>query len=110
MKSSKNKEVWLNHVSLWKKSGLSINKYCKGNELKSSTFHYWIRKERSDKSSKPLSTRRFVKVDLPELNPTVKAQNFTLEYGTFKIGIPSEFNRQDLSKLLEVLDGRIKCS
>ena len=40
MKSSKNKEVWLDHVSLWKKSGLSINKYCRENELKSGTFHY----------------------------------------------------------------------
>ncbi|MCK5199256.1 MAG: hypothetical protein KAR21_12940 [Spirochaetales bacterium] len=75
MKSSKNKEVWLDHVSLWKKSGLSINKYCRENELKSGTFHYWIRKERSDRSPKHLSTRRFVKVNLPESNPTVKAQN-----------------------------------
>ena len=38
------KENWLDHVNSWKKSGLSINKCCKENGLKSSSFHYWIRK------------------------------------------------------------------
>ena len=38
------KEAWLDHVNSWKKSGLSISEYCTEKGLKSSSFHYWIRK------------------------------------------------------------------
>jgi transposase-like protein len=42
------KDSWLDHVNSWKESGLSINKYCKENGLKYSSFHYWIRKAGRD--------------------------------------------------------------
>lgn len=42
-KSVEAEKSWRKHLSLWRKSGLSMVKYCKGNRLKYSSFLYWRR-------------------------------------------------------------------
>ena len=51
-------------VNSWKKSGLSISKYCTENGLKSSSLHYWIRKAGKEKY-RFASAGNFVKLEIP---------------------------------------------
>lgn len=42
---------WQNHVTAWHKSTLSQKDYCKTNNLKLSTFGYWLNRLKKQKSS-----------------------------------------------------------
>ena len=46
MKSSRDcvESFWLTHITNFKKQNISIRRYCIENELKSTTFHDWIKK------------------------------------------------------------------
>ena len=77
------KETWLDHVDSWKKSGLSINKYCKENGLKSSSFHYWI-KEAGKETYRSASAGKLVKLEIPESITTNRTQGFSLKYSSFR--------------------------
>ena len=108
MNTNIRKEAWLDHVNSWKKSGLSISKYCKENGLKSSTFHYWIRKT-GKKAPQHSEAGNFVKLEIPGTISTDRTESFSLKYGSYEITIPTAFNKKDMGKLLEVLEARITC-
>ena len=105
MSSVLSKEIWLGHIKRWEESGLSINKYCEGNGLRPSSFHYWIRKSKKG-NTKPGESRSFVKFQFPESGSKDEHKVFSLKYGNYEITIPSDFNRSELGKLLDVLEAR----
>lgn len=43
-----NARRWNNHLKLWRASDLTQAEYCRLNGLRDKSFHYWLRKDRSN--------------------------------------------------------------
>jgi len=52
MSKNENKENWLNLVKKYETSGLSQKAFCEKNNLKLSSFRYWVSKASSNPSDK----------------------------------------------------------
>jgi hypothetical protein len=77
--ASKSENHWREHVSRWKESGLSRNKYCIKNKLYHSTLTNWIK--RIEKQTKP------VKITLPKTVPST-TNEIVIEGKGFSIKVP----------------------
>lgn len=53
-KEIENRTFWQKHINAQEKSGLSKLNYCQQNEVDYERFYYWLRKEKTDISKKPL--------------------------------------------------------
>ena len=106
MITAKKKEEWLLHLELWKESGLSANRYCIENDLNKNSFRYWIDRDRGKIKIK----KSFVKLNVEKPLTVNESKSISIKYGSYEIKIPTAFNKQDLEKLLEVLETRTVCS
>jgi len=93
MKNKRTSEDWNNQIDGYIKSGLSINGYCRENNLASSTFYYWLKKNRKSPENKP---KKLVKVSVP-----VKANTkMKLHFNDVTVEFPAEFASDKISKLI----------
>jgi len=106
MITTEKREEWLRHLTSWKASGLSVNRYCMKNGLNKNSFRYWIDRDKGKIKTK----KSFVKLNIPKALPKNVSNEFSLRYGSFEIKIPPAFNKSDLENLLEILESRIVCS
>lgn len=53
MENNGTREDWKNEIIKYRKSGLSIKRYCKDNGISPSTFYYWKKKYDSSSIKKP---------------------------------------------------------
>lgn len=96
MNTKRSREEWLKQVQDFKKSGLSINGYCRKNHLAPSTFIYWIKKFDNSKNDK---IPKLVKLSAP----MKQAGTMTLHFNDVSIEFPSELAIDKISKLIAVL-------
>lgn len=98
-----------NKVSKWrviindfKKSNLTINKYCELHNLKHHQFLYWRRK--LEILEDPASTDKpsFVKVDLTSNESSVSTP-LSIEINHIKINVPLNFNETHLKQLIQLV-------
>ncbi len=108
MKTILRRETWLDHVSSWKISGLSISRYSRENGIKASSFRYWIKKT-GEKTCRTTDARDFIKLRIPKSVTSERGMSFSLKYGSYEITIPASFRKADLGNLLEVLEARVTC-
>jgi len=93
MKSKRTSKYWSNQIDDFIKSGLSINRYCRENNLASSTFYYWLKKNRNPSEKKP---KNLVKVSVP-VKSNIKMK---LHFNDVTIEFPAEFASEKISKLI----------
>ena len=89
---------WKRNIERQSKSGLSIEKWCRENQLKAHVFHYWKVKLFSN---------------LPERNNFLELKEeenkeIVLEYKEFRIHLDGNFDSTVLEKCLTAI-GRCKC-
>ena len=96
MRNKRTSKYWSNQIDDYIKSGLSINGYCRKNNLASSTFYYWLKKIRNQTENKP---RKLVKVSVP-VNANIKMK---LQYNDVTVEFPAEFANEKISKLISAL-------
>ncbi len=96
MISKRTTEEWKELVDNYKDSGLSNNNYCIENNLKPSTFIYWIKKFNNPK---PKSSDRFVKISVP----AETCRRMKLSFNQISLEFPVEFSAEKISNLITAL-------
>lgn len=100
---------WKKRVEEYHKSGLSIRDWCHKNQLKETTFKYWIYKFNKSKQKSANPNTDFAEVLLPSPNISNEVINksstaiLTLSYESYSIGIADGFNPVTLAELIKVL-------
>jgi hypothetical protein len=100
---------WKERVEEYHQSGLSIRDWCRKNEIKETTFKYWIYKFSKSEQKSDTTNTDFTEVLLPSTNISNKVINesssimLTLYYGSYSIGIEDGFNPVTLAELIKVL-------
>ena len=104
-------EEWMEHVKKFKDSGLSINHYCRENNLKPTSFRHWVNKERK-KALKTLDKETFVRVGINNAaeGRISRSASLVIKYKTYEIILTDNFSSSDLSRVLDVLEDRRLCS
>lgn len=99
---------WCNHISCWKKSGLTQREYCLRQELAISIFSYWIRKFGKG-AAKPGPTR-FYPLTVTGASASPAHQGFhtgvrlSVCNDKFKIDLEEEFSKTTLKRLVAILE------
>ena len=92
---------WQTTIKRWKKSGLSITRWCKQEGISRPSFFYWGRKL----GELPFSTRKRSSPSGPagfiELERETRS-GIELSFGEIKIHLEEDFNKNTLKRLLEV--------
>lgn len=101
-------QYWRNHISSWKRSGLTQREYCLEEEIAISTFSYWIRKfGEGSKNSKP---SRFYPLAVRGVSTLLDAKKLhtgirlSLCNDKYKIDLENEFSETTLKKLIVTLE------
>jgi hypothetical protein len=114
---------WARRVSDWVRSGLSCREYCERHGLNSHSMSWWKwqlgRAERE--SSAPVQKGgqqkgapaglEFVELSLrgvggPGVDRGSRASEIRMQVGRYELGVPCGFESGQLSRLLDVLEGR----
>jgi hypothetical protein len=93
---------WEEHMRQWRSSDLTQAEYCRRNELKWSTFHYWRKR-----LQETATTVTLVEVPVSNGLGCQSCQQLTLVLGDhYKVEIGDNFNPSTLVKLVDTL-GRL---
>jgi len=87
------------HMRRWRNSGLTQAEYCRRNELKWSTFHYWRKRLQDSATAVTL-----VRVPVSKNLGRQPCQELTLVLGDrYKVEIGDNFNAATLARLVDTL-------
>lgn len=98
MKSKKTHNEWNTLVSEFEKSGVSMANFCGGNNLKPSTFIYWVKKF-SSKASVP----KLVKLETSQIVNIPQQIQIQIIIGNIKLEIPGIYPPEKISRLISVI-------
>ena len=88
------------HMRRWRDSGLTQAEYCRRNELKWSTFHYWRKRLQDETNAVTL-----VQVPVCKNIGCSSGRELTLLLGDrYKVDIGDNFNPSTLAKLVDTLE------
>lgn len=99
---------WRNHISCWRKSGLTQRQYCLRQGIAISTFSYWKRK--LGKGLVCPGPPRFYALAVKETATSLDQKGFhtgirlTLCNDKFKIDLEKEFSGTTLKRLISTLE------
>jgi len=93
MKSNKSNKEWELLVNQYKDSKLSIIKFSNENNIKPSTFAYWVKKSKQTDSK---SLTKLVKIKKP-INPE---QKMILSYGGIVIEISNNISTEVITSII----------
>jgi transposase-like protein len=97
-----------------RESGLTVRAWCCENNIKESSFYYWLRETRKaalqiNEAKKPEAEHALVRVELPARVTSdagsVPCSAIRLQYKGVMLDIPPGTRAEDLSLVLKVLDG-----
>ncbi len=99
---------WRGRIEECHQSGLSVKAWCLKNELRNTSYHYWVKKFKLLEQQEAGSNTFAEVVLLPEDKNTMKETwpikvEFPLSFGDYSIGIPEGFNAITLAELVKVL-------
>lgn len=96
MNNKRSREDWKNEVGKYKESGLSINGYCRDNNISPSTFIYWKKKYDSSAAEIP---PQLVKIS----NPIKIGERMKLSYNQIVVEFPAELPASKITLLITAL-------
>lgn len=97
MKSKKSHKEWKTLVSQFKSSDLSMAGFCRKNNLKTSTFIYWVKMFSGD-DDKP----KMIKIK-PKTATPKKTDNVTITTEEVYLNIRGVIKPEKLSKIISIL-------
>jgi hypothetical protein len=95
-------EFWSDHISRWKKSGLSKAEYCRRHGLAKHSFLYWFKKLEQAQAAKP----EVVPLSFPVQTSVPEHQAaLSVKVGSrFVVAIQGDFHPPVLKKLIKTLE------
>ena len=98
---SEKKTFWEHHVTSWQKSTMSQKEYCHTNNLKLSTFGYWINRLKKEN----IKDTGLVPVSFitPKISPCISPPLELIINESITLLIPVEFDPEHLGRVLHVL-------
>ena len=99
-------EQWRKHIDECTSSGLSIQEWCKVNDVSPDQYHYWKRKfnKLDNTAQKPETQWAPLLIKKTKKPPvSVSAPAITLQAGPFKVDIAKGFDKQTLTDLIQIL-------
>jgi len=99
--------LWEERIKERNKSGMSVSKWCKNNEISKSKYHYWNHK--ISKKQKPNNETTFAEITPIPSNAEVaisssdKLDDFQIFFKNIQVTVPSNFNQTSLAELMKVL-------
>lgn len=99
------KEQWAKRVKEYKASNMSISGWCRANDIKPSTFRYWLDKEKAiDAMQKEPEAAKWLPVEIEN----DKFENTTEEILIVKIGsaaieVREGFNKKLFQEIISIL-------
>lgn len=97
MKSQKSHDEWKSLVSKFNKSGLSMAGFSRENNLKASTFFYWVKM-----FSRDIEKPNLVKIE-PRISHSKKTHDIQIILGDIKLEISGAISSDKMSKILSIL-------
>lgn len=105
----KNRLLWEKRVKDFVKSNESMNKWCKENNIKPTTFRYWVKKYQNqektanDKSQEwiPVSSDKII--DKNRNTISNNSSEITMKIGEIELLLSPNFDKNVLKNILEVL-------
>ncbi|HEX9061432.1 MAG TPA: hypothetical protein VF941_14725 [Clostridia bacterium] len=94
-----NLKTWENRIEAYRNSGLTAVNWCIKNNLKISTFKYWVTKLNKEKNK---HEQEWIAVENP-VNP-VAVMPITIRIGSIFIEVPEKFNHETLRSVIKVLE------
>ena len=93
---------WLNYISQWKRSGLSQESFCRGKDLRLSTFGYWKKKLRETPARE---TSSLVQISIPIKADKSTSKNPIILHtpNHYRLELTSPVDYESLKAILEIL-------
>jgi hypothetical protein len=106
--TAKDQLLWEQRINERTKSGMSVSKWCKDNEISKGTYHYWnhklsIKQKPDNEMSFAEITPILSTVEEDILNPD-KSNDFHISFKNIQVTVPSNFNQTSLAGLMKVLN------
>jgi hypothetical protein len=99
------RKKWGKHVGEYKRRSQSINSYCRENNLKASTFRYWLDKDKTKKATdSDESVQKWLPVTIENsVNRNDSREKISIKIGTAVIEIDGGFNKEVFQEIVNVL-------
>lgn len=101
-------QLWENRINERIKSGMTVSKWCKENEVSKNKYHYWnnrinkIHGENKEVTFAEVSQSSLHHEDIVS-NSSSLEDKFHIVFKNMQIAVPSNFNKSALAALMEVL-------
>ncbi|MBU3114515.1 IS66 family insertion sequence element accessory protein TnpA [Clostridium lacusfryxellense] len=106
--TAKDQLLWEQIINERTKSGMSVAKWCKNNEISKGKYHYWNHK--IIKNQNPNNEMIFAEITpiLSNAGQAIltsdKLDDFQIFFKSIQVTIPSNFNQTSLAGLMKVLN------
>ena len=106
--TAKDQLLWEQRINERTKSGLSVSKWCKNNEISKGKYHYWNHKISKNQNSNNEMTFAEITPILSNADQAIltsdKLDDFQIFFKSIQVTIPSNFNQTSLAGLMKVLN------
>jgi hypothetical protein len=99
------KEQWAKRVKEYKASNMSISGWCRANNIKPSTFRYWLDKEKAmDVMQKEPEAAKWLPVEINNDKPESTAEEvFIVKIGSAAIEVREGFSKKLFKEIISIL-------
>lgn len=105
--TNENLLLWEDRINERIRSGITIEEWCKKNEISKHKYHYWkhriSKKQKSDNEITFAEITPIVSKTENAVSNSAKADDFQLFYKSIQVTVPSNFNQDSLAGLMKVL-------
>ncbi|MBW9172920.1 hypothetical protein K2F43_17075 [Clostridium estertheticum] len=106
--TAKDQLLWEQIINERTKSGMSVSKWCKDNEISKGKYHYWNHKISKKQNSNNEMTFAEITPILSNADQAIlasdKLDDFQIFFKSIQVTIPSNFNQTSLAGLMKVLN------
>lgn len=104
MRNENLKTIWEKRIKHYKESGLSMNRWCKDNDIKVHQLYYWLKKFNNEDSIQQETERNWLPVTLENKVPEfIQDDPIIIKIGKCTVDVKLGFNPIQLSEIIKVL-------
>lgn len=105
MSRAHKRQAWMERISNYRNSGLSIAAWCAAHQLSTHALRYWLRNTKnepiSEQSPQGMPSNRWLRVDAERLAPPTSA--ITIRIGSATVEVKEGFHPHVLREIVQVL-------
>lgn len=97
MQQKKTESEWIEILQIWEESGLSRGEYCKEHQIRLSTFDYWKRKLKANRTSTSLVK---IQPPLPFVSAPCSTYRMKVTTRDFAVEVASDITSEEILTML----------